>query len=94
MAVCFSACRLALLAPTLVFTCRDTPLAWREPFRVAALPTAAALAAALLLRAAAGTLLREASWPGLIGSAVLYGVLYLVLIGRWLARIAASRPRG
>lgn len=93
MALCFSACRLALLLPTLAYTCRDTPLGWREPLAVAAPPTLAALVAALLLGSLPETILPGGGLPALLSRAALYGVAYLILIGGWLARIAATRPR-
>ena len=94
MALCFSACRLALLLPTLAYTCRDTPLRWREPLAVAAPPTLAALLAALLLHGLEGAILPDDRLHALMGGALLYAVTYLLLIGWWLARIAAARPRG
>jgi len=93
MALCFSACRLALSLPTLAYTCRDTPLRWREPLALAAPPTLAAILAALLLRGMAGAIFPSGGPRALLGGAVLYAVAYLLLIGWWLARIAAARPR-
>jgi hypothetical protein len=90
MAVCLSACRLALLLPTLD-TCRDTPLRWREPLALAAPPTLAAILAGLLLRGLSGTILASGGLPALAGGALLYALAYLALIGWWLARIAAAR---
>lgn len=88
MALCFSACRLALLLPTLAYTCRDTPLRWQEPLALAAPPTLAAILAALLLRGLSGRILASGGLPALAGGALLYALAYLALIGWWLAREA------
>ena len=92
VALCLSGCRLALSIPTLAYTCRDTPLRWREPFAIAAPPALAALAAALMLAGVREAIFPAGGLAALLASALLYAASYLLMIGGWLKWSVAGRP--
>jgi len=82
VAVAVSAWRVAIVLPSLAFTCAATFVPWTDVLKAAARPAGAALAAAALL-AAAEAVMPNARAPVELGRAsALYALCYL---GVWLA---------
>lgn len=78
VATAFSACRVAMAVPTLIYGCRNSPLRWAAVLRTVSRPAIAAIAAAGGLAILGPRLpALPALSVGLLADGMLYAVLYL-----------------